>query len=201
MNQTNNISLCGTVLQGGRFSHQSHDKSIFIFRLGVERLSGQLDTLNVYITGAQLEQTPIALGDRVRVSGQVRSFNNKSGVGSYLVIYVFCKELSKTDDPDENLVTLAGTVCKPPVFRQTPLGREICDLLLVVNRAGYSRCDYLPCIIWGLDAHAAAGLCVSDKIQVTGRLQSRGYTKVLDGRQIEKTAFEISAAGFVTAEI
>ena len=196
MNQTNNISLCGTVLQDVRFSHQSHDKSIFIFKLGVERLSGQMDTLNVYITGKQLEQTPISMDERVRILGHVRSFNNKSGVGNYLVIYVFCKEISKADEPDENIVNLTGTVCKPPVFRKTPLGREICDLLLVVNRAGYSRCDYLPCIIWGLDAHAASGLCVSDKIQVTGRLQSRGYTKVLDGRQIDKTAFEISAAGF-----
>ena len=125
------------------------------------------------------------------IEGSLRSFNNKTGTGPKLVITVFAKEMRFENDDDENMIELKGTLCKPPSFRSTPMGREICDLMLAVNRP-YGRSDYLPCITWGQKAREAAQWDVGTNVVLNGRIQSRQYTKIIDGEYVEKTAYEVS---------
>ena len=133
----------------------------------------------------------LTAGDEVSIRGEVRSFNNRSGQGSRLVITVLARQLVREEGEDDNRLTLAGTLCKPTVFRCTPLGRNICDMMLAVNRR-YGRADYLPCISWGTLAHRCAALSVGDSIRLEGRLQSRTYTKNTGASVEERTAFEVS---------
>ena len=127
----------------------------------------------------------------VEIEGEVRSFNNKSGHGSRLVITLYARSVAPGEGEHANDLVLAGVLCKPPVLRRTPLGRDICDLMLAVNRR-YGRADYLPCIAWGALAQRCAGLEVGDGVRIEGRLQSRGYTKVENGISQERTAYEVS---------
>ena len=130
----------------------------------------------------------------VKVEGEVRSFNNKSGVGAKLVIALFARTVSvDSAGADENLVRLTGTLCKPPILRVTPRGREICDMMLAVNRR-CARSDYLPCIAWGEQASRAGSWSVGDRVSLTGRLQSREYRKLTETGTETRTAFEISAS-------
>ena len=133
-------------------------------------------------------------GERLAAEGEVRSFNNRSGVGSRLVLTVFVRALcaAEEDEPDCNQLTLQGTLCRVPVYRRTPLGREISDLTLAVNRR-YGRADYLPCICWGAVARACAELNVGDALRLEGRFQSRGYLKKLGEQSISRVAYEVSA--------
>ena len=121
----------------------------------------------------------------------MRTFNNRSGVGSRLVVSVFARELSQEEGEDENRLELSGTLCKSPILRSTPLGRTICDMILAINRR-YGRADYLPCIAWGSLAYRCGSMGVGDRLSLEGRLQSRVYTKEVDGRLQERTAFEVS---------
>ena len=123
--------------------------------------------------------------------GQLRSFNNRSGRGARLVLSVYVRQLCFSEEEDRNRVLLCGTLCKPPKFRRTPLGREICDLMLAVNRA-YARSDYLPCICWGRQARQAEQWQVGDRVRLEGRLQSRSYVKLTEEGPVEKTAYEVS---------
>jgi primosomal replication protein N len=149
------------------------------------------DRLNVVISEEMLCRSPLKRGDEITVLGEVRSFNNKTGVGSRLVITVFSKEVRLEQAEDENKLALAGSLCKVPVYRKTPLGRDICDLMLAVNRR-YGRTDYLPCIAWGTLARRCGELNVGDAIGLEGRLQSRTYSKHIGEEIQERTAFEIS---------
>ena len=191
-NSNNSVVLAGVL--GGRpeFSHAGKGENYYVFPLEVERLSGNVDTLNILVKEDLLRETEVCTGDKVYVSGEVRSYNNRSGVGNKLVISVLARDIFITDCEDENRVTVFGTVCKVPNFRRTPMGRQICDLMVAVNRH-YGRSDYLPCIVWGSLAERAALLETGDEIEITGRLQSRKYIKNQDGAAIEKTAYEISA--------
>lgn len=128
---------------------------------------------------------------RIQVTGELRSFNNKRGEGARLVITVFAKELGFTDGEDMNVIELAGTLCKPPNLRVTPMGRDICDLMLAVNRR-CGRSDYLPCICWGRRAREYSQLQVGDRLSLTGRIQSRPYIKLIEGEPVEKVAYEVS---------
>ena len=195
----NRIELVGEVASGPALSHQNHGEDYFRFCLSVARLSGCEDRLNVIVSRSVLESCPVRAGDRVNVKGEVRSFNNKSGQGSRLVITVYARELALTDQPHSNCLWLAGALCKPPIYRRTPLGREICDLMLAVNRR-YGRADYLPCIAWGSLAQRCAGLHVGSGIRLEGRLQSRRYTKQLESGEEQRVAFEISAMEMELAE-
>ena len=133
-----------------------------------------------------------AQGQWIEAEGEVRSYNNRSGQGSKLVITVLVRSARPAPmEEGENRLALAGALCRKPVVRRTPLGREICDLLLAVNRP-YGRADYLPCIAWGSLAAHCGGLDVGDALRLEGRLQSRQYHKLIDGEQVERTAFEIS---------
>ncbi len=187
----NRALLSGRAEECPRLSHSSHGIRYSIFPLRVERLSGAADVLNVVASEQTLERCPVTAGQSYTAAGEIRSFNNRSGVGSRLVITFFARELSPGTGEDQNRLELAGTLCRPTTLRRTPLGREICDLLLAVNRP-YGRSDYLPCIAWGALARTCAQLGTGDALRLTGRLQSRKYRKVLERGEEERTAYEIS---------
>lgn len=174
-----------------RFSHMSRDEDYYTFPLEIERLSGTVDTVNVIVRREYAESLQIEEKHHLCVKGEIRSFNNKSGVGNKLVISVFARSMEFTDDTDKNLVKLHGAICKEPNFRRTPMGREICDIMLAVNRK-YGKSDYIPCIVWGQQAEKAAEWQVGTAVKLTGRLQSRKYIKNENEKTVEKTAFEIS---------
>ena len=190
-NNFNRVQLCGTVDSAPELSHVNHGVSFYKFTLAVERLSGLSDKLTVLVSAPQLEAVPLQEGDTATVRGQLRSFNNKSGQGSRLVISVFAHVLEKGGDAPLNLIQLSGVLCKPPVLRRTPLGREISDIILAVNRR-YGRADYLPCIAWGAVAQQVAVMTTGDRLTIEGRVQSRTYTKVDNGVSTERTAYEVS---------
>lgn len=187
----NRVQLCGTVEDAPVFSHSNHAQTFYRLTLAVARLSGLEDHLTVIVPQERLEEVPLSVGDTVTVRGSLRSFNNKSGEGSRLVISVFAREVERGGDAPFNMIQLSGVLCKPPVLRRTPLGREICDILLAVNRR-YGRADYLPCIAWGAVAQQAAEMTTGERLTVEGRVQSRTYAKVLDGVTTQRTAYEVS---------
>ena len=160
-NNFNRVQLCGTVDSAPALSHVNHGVSFYKFTLAVERLSGLADKLTVIAAQPLLESAAIREGDTVTVRGQLRSFNNKRGEGAKLVITVFARGIVFDGGEDINRVALSGTLCKAPNLRVTPMGRDICDLMLAVNRR-CGRSDYLPCICWGRRAREAALLGVGD---------------------------------------
>lgn len=174
------------------FSHANHGVDFYRFPLVVRRLSGVEDRIHVLLPRLLLDACPdLQPGETVSVLGEVRTFNNRSGEGSRLVISVFARALWRCEGEDENRLELTGTLCKAPTLRATPLGRTICDMILAVNRR-YGRSDYLPCISWGSLAHRCAEKKVGDRIGLTGRLQSRLYQKRTEQHTQERTAFEVS---------
>jgi len=193
MDETRNlVQLRGTAAGEPAFSHENHGQQFFRFPLSVRRLSGQTDVLHVIATREQLLGFLPLEGRRLAVEGQLRSFNNKSGCGSKLVISVFARMLAAADgEEDLNSIQLRGVICKPPVLRRTPLGRCISDMMLAVNRR-YGRADYLPCIAWGQVAMITGQMDVGETLSLEGRVQSRTYTKVIEGCAQERTAFEVS---------
>lgn len=200
MEETRNlVQLRGMAAGEPQFSHENHGERFFRFPLSVQRLSGQSDTLYIIAAQEQLPELQGFAGTRLAVEGQLRSFNNKSGVGRKLVISVFAKSIAVTDEEDLNVILLRGVLCKPPVLRRTPLGRCISDMMLAVNRR-YGRADYLPCIAWGQVAMATGCMSVGDPLALEGRVQSRVYTKMIDGCPQERTAFEVSVMHLLDAE-
>lgn len=194
----NFVQLCGTAAGEPTPSHENHGQQFCRFPFAVRRLSGQTDTLWVIATMDQLRQLLPLTGRRLAVDGQLRSFNNKSGRGSRLVISVFAQLLvpAGEEDEDRNRIALRGVICKPPVLRRTPLGRCISDMMLAVNRR-YGRADYLPCIAWGQVAMITGNMSVGEALSLEGRVQSRAYTKVVEGCAQERTAFEVSVMHLV----
>lgn len=190
--KNNYVALSGEVIQEPIYSHSAGGEDYFTFPLRCLRLSGAEDLLNLVLSRTQLEQLDGRPGDRVGVVGQVRSYNNHSGQGSKLVITVRVQALFPAPaQEDSNQVRLVGNLCRKPVYRRTPLGREIADLLLAVNR-GCGKADYLPCIAWGGQARRAGWWNVGDRVCVRGRLQSRCYRKVIGSDVVEKVAYEVS---------
>ncbi len=187
----NQVILRGTVAGEPVLSHQAHGITFYRFPLAVPRLSGREDLVNILLApnGAPLP----APGAYLQVVGQVRSFNNRTGVGSRLVITVLAQTIAPGHGDPCNQVLLTGTLCKDPVLRRTPLGRDICDLLVAVNRR-YRRADYLPCIAWGSLALGCARLRTGTALTLEGRLQSRTYVKTIGEQTQERTAFEISVS-------
>lgn len=197
----NRARLTGQAMEEPEYSHTNHGEDFFRFPLRSRRLSGAADQLNLLVSRTVLESQSVHPGDRLTAEGEVRSYNNRSGVGSRLVITLFTKQLTQAgQEPDDNRLTLAGVLCKPPNYRTTPLGREICDLMLAVNRK-YGRADYLPCIAWGVLAQRAADLSVGDGLRLEGRLQSRAYTKVTETGQVKRVAFEVSIMTMEPVEV
>ena len=190
----NTVELCGALAAAPRFSHLSRGERFFIFPVETRRLSGAVDTINVVAREALLAALRIEEAERLCVQGELRSFNNRREEGPKLVITVFARALSLAGGgEDVNAITLRGALCKQPVLRVTPMGRDICDLMLAVNRR-CGRSDYLPCICWGARARTAALFDVGDGVELTGRVQSRQYIKLIEGEPVEKTAYEVSAS-------
>lgn len=196
---TNFAELCGTVAAAPVYSHSARGVSFCTFPLEIERLSGVFDTINIIVRRDLLETLELREAEKIHLCGETRSFNNKSGEGAKLVISVFAKDIELSDGDDMNLIRLRGTLCKPPNKRTTPMGRDICDLMLAVNRR-YGRSDYLPCITWGQSARDAALWDVGTYVQLEGRIQSRSYIKIIDSGPVEKTAYEISVTEIIQDE-
>ncbi len=192
----NFVELCGTIADKPRFSHMGGSDNYYSFPLDIERLSGFVDTINIIAREEMLDQLEIDNCSHLTVSGELRSYNNKHGEGSRLVISVLAKQLMFTDEEDKNTVLLTGALCKRPNLRKTPMGRQICDLMLAVNRK-YGRSDYLPCIAWGKLAETTAEMSVGDTLSLEGRIQSRKYIKSANGILTERTAFEVSVVSLV----
>lgn len=193
----NQILLRGALASLPEFSHENHGRRFFRFVLEVPRLSGAVDRLPVIAEETILNSADLADGEMLTVTGQVRSHNVRSDGRRHLLIFVFANTVLCEDGEPANEVILEGPLCREPTYRRTPLGREICDVMLAVPRA-FKRADYLPCILWGRTAQEASRCHTRDIIKICGRLQSRGYTKVTESGSEERTAYEISA---LTAEI
>ena len=188
----NQITLRGFLGESPKFSHENHGRRFFRFTLEVPRLSGAVDVLPVIAQESVLNAADLSQGEMFTVAGQIRSHNIRTEGRRHLLIFVFANVVLCEDGEPMNEVTLCGPLCREPTFRRTPMGREICDVMLAVPRA-FKRADYLPCILWGRTAQQAAVCHTRDIITITGRLQSRIYSKVTEDGVQERTAYEISA--------
>ena len=193
----NHITLRGTLASLPQFSHENHGRRFFRFLLEGPRLSGTVDTLPVIAEEGILNSFGLSDGEMLTVAGQVRSHNVRNDGKRHLLIFVFANAIICEDGEPINDCVLEGPICREPTYRRTPLGREICDVMLAVPRA-FKRADYLPCILWGRTALEVSRCHTRDRVQICGRLQSRSYTKVTENGSEERTAYEISA---LTAEI
>ena len=188
----NTVLLRGQLQELPQFSHENHHKRFYRFSLAVARLSGAVDELPVIVEESVLNTMDLCGGQMLRIEGQVRSHNLRLDGVRRLLIFVFATTLVAEDGEPLNEVTVCGPLCRQPVYRRTPLGREICDVMLAVPRA-FRRADYLPCILWGRTAQEISRCSVSDTVCIQGRLQSRAYTKQTDSGPQKRTAYEISA--------
>jgi len=200
--QTNNlVTMVGTAITEMTFSHDIYGEGFYKFDLEVARLSQIADILPVTVSERLTDPGLIQPGNHVHISGQIRSYNNYSHENSKskLILTLFAREIYQQSENDDlnssqhiNEVYLDGFICKPPIYRTTPFGREIADLLLAVNRS-YGKSDYIPCIAWGRNARFAAKLQTGDRVRLWGRMQSRSYQKKLESGDVsERVAFEIS---------
>lgn len=192
----NHIHLRGSLLSLPRFSHENHGKKFYRFTLEVPRLSGTADLLPIVAEERLIENLDPDGGEMIAVVGQVRSHNVRTDGVRHLLIFVFASAITVEDGEPINDCILEGPICREPVYRRTPLGREICDVMLAVPRA-FKRADYLPCILWGRTAQEGSRCHTRDVVRICGRLQSRNYTKLTEDGPRERTAYEISA---LTAE-
>ena len=192
--ESNIAELCGAVLSDLKFSHKTYGEIFYTFVLGIERRSGYIDEINIMVSERLIFENPPRVNDFVEIKGQVRTYNELTEGRNKLNVVVFAKEiyLSENFGYNENYVYLEGFLCKEPLKRTSPLGRDICDLMLAVNRM-YNKSDYIPCIAWGRNAGYAESLGVGTKLSVEGRIQSREYRKKLeDGSSEMRKAFEVS---------
>ncbi len=188
----NQITLRGTLDSLPCFSHENHGKRFFRFTLEVPRLSGAVDILPIIVESTILDNLDPYGGEMLTVTGQIRSHNIRDEGVRHLLIFVFATSIVAEDGEPINECVLEGPICREPTYRRTPLGREICDVMLAVPRA-FRRADYLPCILWGRTAQDAAQCRVRERIRIYGRLQSRSYTKLTEQGPEQRTAYEISA--------
>ena len=192
--ETNKIMIAGQIESPLKFSHKTYGEAFYTFQLGVERRIGYVDEINVMIAEILIYETPLKTGDFVEITGQVRTYNETVDGRNKLNVVVFAREILANEDVVyyENYVFLEGFLCKPPIKRTSPLGRDICDLMIAVNRM-YNKSDYIPCIAWGRNANYAETLGVGTRIYIEGRIQSREYKKKLeDGTSEIRKAFEVS---------
>ena len=192
--QNNRAYVAGEVISAPVFSHEVLGERFYDVVLSVKRLSDRADEIPVTVSDRLMQDASLEVGTRLGVSGQLRSYNKQADGRSKLVLRVFARELDDGESDTPNRIELEGYVCKPPVYRTTPFRREICDMLLAVNRA-YNKSDYIPAIAWGRNAKYAGEFAVGDKVAVSGRIQSRSYQKVLpDGSTEERVAYEVSVS-------
>lgn len=192
--EDNEARLIGFINSNLEYSHEVLGESFYKVKVRSERLSENEDEIIVTVSERLIQDLELDIGIKVQVRGQFRSYNNYSGEGSKLILTLFAREICETDEDCDNEIYLNGYICKPAIFRTTPFGREIADILLAVNRA-YGKSDYIPCIAWGRNAKFSESLPVGSNLRVWGRMQSRKYQKKLeDETTIEKTAYEVSVS-------
>lgn len=199
----NHLLLIGKITSEKRFSHEIYGESFYVFDLEVSRLSGNSDIIPITISERLITTEELAIGKKVVIEGQFRSYNSYENEKNRLVLTVFAKDITfekeeeSSDESSEkekvsNEVVLTGYICKKPIYRQTPFGREISDILLAVNRA-YNKSDYIPAIAWGRNARFCQNIEVGTKVRITGRVQSRNYEKKFeDGTTQTRVAYEVS---------
>lgn len=191
---TNVVNLRGEIENNLEFSHEIFGEKFYNVKIKISRLSDSFDILPMTISERLLGEVDISNNRLVSVSGQLRSYNKNIENRNKLVLTVFAREIKEAEEGvrDPNSIFLDGYICKDPVYRKTPLGREITDLLVAINRP-YNKSDYIPSIVWGRNAKFAKNLEVGDRVQMWGRIQSREYEKKLpDGETIKKVAYEVS---------
>ena len=202
--ENNQVSIIGKVVSGFTFSHEVFGEGFYMVELSVKRLSDSSDRIPVMISERLIDVAQDYQGEYIQVEGQFRSYNRHEEKKNRLVLSVFAREVSFVEEADDkvrsNQIFLDGFVCKPTVYRKTPLGREIADMLIAVNRP-YGKSDYIPCICWGRNARFASGFEVGSRVQIWGRIQSREYMKRLEGVLTERrTAYEVSISMLELAE-
>ena len=207
--ENNSVILIGKVANEKKFSHEIYGEKFYSFDLSVPRLSGNADLIPVTISERLFKEDELVIDKKMKVEGQFRSYNSFEGEKNRLILTVFAKDVNFLADDEEivvskdfisNEITLVGYICKPPIYRQTPFGREISDMLLAVNRA-YNKSDYIPCIAWGRNARFCSKMEVGTEIKVTGRIQSRSYEKKHDdGTVEERVAYEVSISNLELVE-
>lgn len=193
--ENNQVEVIGTIISDFEFSHEIFGEGFYVVKLLVNRLSEVTDEIPLMVSERLVDVTESYQGRLLRAVGQFRSYNKHEENQNHLVLSVFVKDLEfveSLEDRKLNQILLDGFICKKPIYRMTPLGREICDLLIAVNRS-YGKSDYIPCICWGRNARFAGSLEVGSRIQILGRIQSREYQKrVGEGRILRKVAYEVS---------
>ena len=196
--ENNQVTIMGEIVSTFAFSHEVCGEGFYMVDVSVRRLSNSVDTIPVMISERLIDVECDYRGEFLMVSGQFRSYNRHDEQKNRLVLSVFAREVSfieeELDGAKTNNILLDGYICKLPIYRKTPLGREIADLLLAVNRP-YGKSDYIPCICWGRNARFASAFEVGEHVQVLGRIQSREYVKKLSETETEKrTAYEVSVS-------
>lgn len=196
MDNTNNqATVIGTIEDDFKLNHEIYAEKFYTFTISIPRLSGASDNVRIMISERLIMDSDYKKGDKVEVTGQFRSYNNYENGDNRLVLTVFAKDICYYDGDENknpNELYLNGFICKEPVYRTTPFGREITDILLAVNRS-YNKSDYIPIIAWGRNARFAKNLSVGDNVKLWGRIQSRNYQKrISDDEVITKTAYEVS---------
>ena len=196
--ENNQVSIMGKIDTGFTFSHQVFGEGFYTMEILVRRLSDSEDRIPVMVSERLLDVTQDYTGEYIEIQGQFRSYNRHEEKHNRLVLSVFARELKFVEEDEEtvplNQIFLDGYICKPPVYRRTPLGREIADMLLAVNRP-YGKSDYIPCIAWGRNARYASTFEVGGHIQIWGRVQSREYVKKINEEESEKhVAYEVSVS-------
>lgn len=189
----NRVILCGKIISEPVFSHETFGEGFYDVELSVQRLSQNQDIIPITISEKIMDKEKFSIGKDICIKGQFRSYNKMVDGKSKLMLTVFVREIVELDDSiNPNIIEIVGYICKPPVYRMTPFKREICDVLVAVNRA-YNKSDYLPCIAWGRNARFVKDAQVGTKVSIVGRIQSREYQKKLSESEIlNKVAYEIS---------
>lgn len=190
----NQAVVAGTVCEQPKKSHDIDGENFYEFAVEVKRLSGKADLVPVTISERTLLGKNLKLGDFIELRGQYRSYNKLQDEKSRLILHLFAKDFSVlSEEKNVNEVKLSGFICKKPIYRKTPFEREICDVLLAINRINHRKSDYIPCILWGRNARFVADQNIGCKIDIVGRIQSREYTKRYDNGESEvKMAYEVS---------
>ena len=205
----NYLVLVGKVTSEKEFSHEIYGEKFYTFDLSIPRLSGNADVIPVTISERLLTTRDLSIGENVRIDGQFRSYNSYENERNRLILTVFVKDIEFLNEDEiqlprkdiiSNEVILDGFICKRPIYRKTPFGREISDILLAVNRA-YNKSDYIPCIAWGRNARFCENIVVGTEVKVVGRVQSREYEKKKEDGTVEKRiAYEVSVSSLEIAE-
>ena len=194
--ENNKVSIIGKIVSGFTFSHKVFGEGFYMMDVAVKRLSGQDDIIPLMVSERLIDVHKNYIGCTIEALGQFRSYNRHEDVRNRLLLSIFVREVhfmeEFTDYTKTNQIFLDGYICKAPIYRKTPLGREIADILLAVNRP-YGKSDYIPCISWGRNARYASSLSVGTKVKIWGRIQSREYTKAISETECEeRIAYEVS---------